>query len=120
MRLISQDGRYDMNYDRVSLSILQIEKQSASVVAYTEEMTPIQFAKYKNVEKAEKAMEMLRNAYAGKFITNADCAEDFDENMKELMKHGFGTVIIKESDTRLEFNNLNGYFQFPADDEIEA
>ena len=35
------------------------------------------------------------------------------------MKGGFGTVIVKDSCDRVEFNNLNGYFQFPTEEELE-
>ena len=78
-------------------------------------------ATYSTSEKAEKAMEMLRTAYAGKFVTIADISEDFNERLKELMKGGFGTVLVKEAnDCRVEFNNLNGYFQFPADEDVEV
>jgi hypothetical protein len=76
-------------------------------------------ATYSAEEKAKKAMEMLRVAYAGKFITNADIPEDFNETIKTVMKGGFGTVIVKDSCDRVEFNNLNGYFQFPTEEELE-
>ena len=76
-------------------------------------------ATYSTDKKAQKAMEMLRVAYAGKFITNADIPEDFNETIKTVMKGGFGTVIVKDSCDRVEFNNLNGYFQFPTEEELE-
>ena len=39
----------------------------------------------------------------------------------ELMKGGFGTVIVKDTnDSRVEFDNLNGYFQFPQDEDVEV
>ena len=77
------------------------------------------FAKYSTEEKAKKAMEMLRVAYAGKFITNADIPDDFNETLKAAMKGGFGTVVVKDTCERVEFNNLNGYFHFPAEEELE-
>ena len=78
-------------------------------------------AVYSSRAKAEKAMEMLRTAYTGRFVTNANVPDDFNEQLKELMKGGFGTVIVKDTnDSRVEFDNLNGYFQFPQDDEIEV
>lgn len=64
-------------------------------------------------------MEMLRVAYAGKFITNADISKDFNETIKAAMKGGFGTVVVKDTCEHVEFNNLNGYFQFPAEEELE-
>ena len=54
-------------------------------------------------------------------MTNADISDDFNEQLKELMKGGFGTVIVKDTnDSRVEFNNLNGYFQFPQDEDVEV
>ena len=92
MRVISQDGTIDIPYDQVVIQ---------------------RFEKLVN--------EMLRNAYAGRFVTNGDIPDDFDEQLKELMKMGFGTVIAKETnESRVEFNNLNGYFQFPKDEDVEV
>ena len=118
MRLISQNGTIDVpyemsairNYDGLIILCMAGETGKGSVIAT-----------YSTSEKAEKAMEMLRTAYAGKFVTNADISEDFNERLKELMKGGFGTVLVKETnDCRVEFNNLNGYFQFPADEDVEV
>ena len=118
MRLISQDGTIDVPYETSAirnddgLIILCIagETGKGSVMAT-----------YSTSEKAEKAMEMLRTAYTGKFVTTADVPDDFNERLEELMKGGFGTVVVKETnDCRVEFNNLNGYFQFPADEDVEV
>lgn len=81
----------------------------------------IAMAIYSSREKAQKAMETLRTAYTGRFVTNADISDDFNEQLKELMKGGFGTVIVKDTnDSRVEFDNLNGYFQFPMDEDVEV
>lgn len=122
MRIISQDGTIDMPYEQVIIQrfkkdiyflnknlIIGVEKRLGDMVVAT----------YSKEEKAKKAMEMLRVAYAGRFITNADVPENFDETIKSLMKGGFGTVIIKDESDRVEFSNLNGYFQFPAEEELE-
>ena len=117
MRIISQGGTIDIPYemssirndDKLIILCMAGETGKGSVIAT-----------YSTSEKAEKAMEMLRTAYAGKFVTNADITDDFNERLKELMKGGFGTVLVKETnDCRVEFNNLNGYFQFPADEDVE-
>ena len=64
---------------------------------------------------------MLRTAYTGRFVTTDDVPDDFNEQLKELMKGGFGTVIVKDTnDSRVEFDNLNGYFQFPQDEDVEV
>lgn len=120
MRVISQDGTMDFPYEN---SIVFIDTRAKDAVfvrmqAIGDDEASI-MADYSTKEKAKKAMEMLRIAYAGKFITNADIPKDFDETIKTAMKGGFGTVIVKDSCDRVEFNNLNGYFQFPAEEELE-
>lgn len=118
MRLISQNGEIDVPYemsairndDGIIILCMAVETGKGSVIAT-----------YSTYEKAKKAMEMLRTAYAGRFVTNADIPDDFNEQLKELMKGGFGTVIVKDTnDSRVEFNNLNGYFQFPQDEDVEV
>lgn len=121
MRVISQDGTIDVPYEQVVIQrfnrvIYFLNKNLTGVESVTNDM---EMASYSTEEKAKKAMEMLRVAYAGKFITNADIPDDFNETLKTAMKGGFGTVIVKDSCDRVEFNNLNGYFQFPAEEELE-
>lgn len=123
MRIISQDGTIDVPYE---LTAIQLVGKTTIVAqgSYFGSNSGDNFAtvaEYSTEEKAEKAMEMLRNAYAGRFVTNGDIPDDFDEQLKELMKMGFGTVIAKETnESRVEFNNLNGYFQFPKDEDVEV
>ena len=117
MRIISQDGTIDIpsemsairNDDNLIIHCMSGEIGKGSVIA-----------RYSTSEKAEKAMEMLRTAYTGRFVTTADVPDDFNEQLNALMKGGFGTVIVKDTnDSRVEFNNLNGYFQFPQDEDVE-
>ena len=118
MRLISQDGAIDAPYE---MSAIRNDDGLIILCMAGETGKGSVIATYSTSEKAEKAMEMLRTAYAGKFVTNADITDDFNERLKELMKGGFGTVLVKETnDCRVEFNNLNGYFQFPADEDVEV
>lgn len=116
MRIISQDGTLDMPYEICTVwcrgSVIMCDMCGDNI-------TKTVLAAYSTDKKAQKAMEMLRIAYAGKFITNADIPENFDETIKTAMKGGFGTVIVKDYCSRVEFNNLNGYFQFPAEEELE-
>lgn len=116
MRIISQDGALDMPYEICTVwcrgSVIMCDMCGDNT-------TKTVLATYSTDKKAQKAMEMLRIAYAGKFITNADIPENFDETIKTAMKGYFGTVIVKDTRGRVEFNNLNGYFQFPAEEELE-
>ena len=127
MRIISQDGLYDIAYEALAIRFHEndgtiILGVPLSVVSMdlVSDVPLITLGIYSTEAKAKKAMEMLQTAYAGKFVTNADISEDFNERLKELMKGSFGTVLVKETnDCRVEFNNLNGYFQFPADEDVE-
>lgn len=121
MRVISQDGTMDVPYEVSSLNMVvgKYEDVVNAAIYCCNSFSTIRMAEYGSEEKAKKAMEMLRIAYAGKFITNADIPEDFDETLKTAMKGGFGTVIVKDTCERVEFNNLNGYFQFPTEEELE-
>lgn len=114
MRIISQDGTLDMPYEICTVwcrgSVIMCDMCGDNT-------TKTVLATYSTDKKAQKAMEMLRVAYAGKFITNADIPDDFNETVKTAMKGGFGTVVVKDTCERVEFNNLNGYFQFPAEEE---
>lgn len=116
MRIISQDGALDMPYEICTVwcrgSVIMCDMCGDNT-------TKTVLATYSTDKKAQKAMEMLRIAYAGKFITNADIPENFDETIKTAMKGYFGTVIVKDTRERVEFNNLNGYFQFPKEEELE-
>lgn len=115
MRVISQHGNVDLPYEQ----IVVCHAMESVIALYNGEKYVL--GKYSSKEKTYKAMEMLRTAYTGRFVTTADISDDFNEQLKELMKGGFGTVIVKDTnDSRVEFNNLNGYFKFPQDDEIEV
>lgn len=122
MRVISQDGTIDVSYENFVFGITLDNYISAvmdTAVRPTEVVNGI-MAKYSSREKALKAMEMLRTAYTCQFITNAELPEDFEKEMKKLMKGSFAVVRVRNSDNYVEFNNLNGYFQFPKDDEVEV
>ena len=121
MRVISQDGTIDMPYESVIIQRFgrEIYFLNKNLIGVEQLVSDMDIATYSTEEKAKKAMEMLRIAYVGKFITNTDIPEDFDETIKTAMKGGFGTVIVKDSCDRVEFNNLNGYFQFPEEEELE-
>ena len=123
MRIISQDGTIDIPYEQVVIQIFRekIYFLNKNLTGIEQLVSDMEIASYSTEEKAEKAMEMLRTAYTGRFVTTANVPDDFNEQLRELMKGGFGTVIFKDTnDSRVEFDNLNGYFQFPQDDEIEV
>ena len=118
MRLISQNGAIDVPYE---MSAIRNDDNLIILCMAGETGKGSVIARYSTCKKAQKAMEMLRTAYTGRFVTSVNVPDDFNEQLKELMKGGFGTVIVKDTnDSRVEFNNLNGYFQFPQDEDVEV
>ena len=114
MRIISQGGNADLPYEEIVLCMA-----CEDIIARHNDKEYL-MARYSTMDKAKKAMEMLRIAYTGRFVTTANVPDDFEEQLNELMKGGFGTVIVKDmNDSKVEFDNLNGYFQFPQDEDVE-
>lgn len=118
MRIISQNGAIDVPYE---MSAIRNDDGLIILCMAGETGKGSVIATYSTSEKAQKSMEMLRTAYTGRFVTNADISDDFEEQLKELTKVGFGTVIVKDTnDSIVEFDNLNGYFQFQKDEDVEV
>lgn len=102
MRIISQDGIFDLPYEQAVVARLN-EKVIAYPFSDLESTDYIQLARYSTKERAIKAMKMCRKHYAVAeynrcIIPNGDTLVDM-EIVKELLTSGF-------------------IFQFPADDEI--
>lgn len=124
MRIISQDGTIDVPYEQVIIQrfekdIYFLNKNLIGVELLTDDIV---IASYSTEEKAQKAMEMLRTVYVGRFVTIKDISDDFTEQLKECMKGNLGAVVVeKTNESRVEFNNFNnGYFQFPKDEDVEV
>ena len=74
-------------------------------------------ARYSTQEKAEKAMQMLHEAYTGAplIIKNIEVPDGFAEKLKDL-RNGIITIIDREDNVKIE--QMNIVFQFPQEDEI--
>lgn len=99
MRIISQDGCYDISYEQAVVACLD-----RTVVAYPlndlESSDYIQLASYSTEEKAIKAMEMCREKYLSR------------------MELDGGYDIVHKCYVQPNYWVLPKVFQFPADDEI--
>jgi hypothetical protein len=122
MRVISQDGTMDMPYEEVIIQrfrsrIYFLNKNLTGVESLSDDM---QIAEYSTEEKALKAMEMLREAYAGMPIVmqNVDVSEDVAKRFERLKKCGI-MVQTENQPSRVNFID-NAIFQFPKDDEVEV
>lgn len=105
MRIISQDGCYDMPYEQTMLTNI-----GTKIYADNLAVKDLQFAKYSTEAKAEKAMEMCRNRYAW-------C---------KIRSHGMNSLTMAMSFRKTdEIEQLlktfaeENIFQFPADEDVE-
>lgn len=123
MRIISQDGFIDLPYENIGVSINHSD--NTEIIAYPTCRNIIDkgfwvMAKYSNVVKAQKAMEMLHIAYyknqsekSYNHYDNYICQSyhaangEHDEKKRDRMFHSFNDLI-----------NLT--FQFPSDEDVEV
>lgn len=112
MRIISQNGKLDFPYENIVVEIMD-----SVIVAYTPMTNPLRMAQYKSQEKAEKAMQMLHEAYTGApfIMKNVEVPVGFAEQLKN-MRSGFITVLDHGDDVKIEPMNI--VFRFPSEDEI--
>ena len=106
MRIISQDGCYDVPYEHTTLIRVGTEIYLSSI-----KLRDTLIAKYSTEEKTVKAMEMCRKKYAdGEFNRSVLCGmgpqiEMLKDNVAEDYKD---SVCAKFT------------FQFPADEEVDV
>ena len=97
MRVISQDGTIDIPYDSVIIQRFRREIYflNKNLIGVEQLVSDMDIATYSTEEKAQKAMEMLRNNYL-----------DF---MTEATPDGNGFCF-----------NQPKVFQFPKDEDVEV
>lgn len=112
MRIISQNGKLDFPYENIVVEIMD-----NVIVAYTPMTSPLRMAQYKSQEKAEKAMQLLHEAYTGALfiMKNVEVPVGFAEQLKN-MTTGFICVNSREDNVRIE--PMHMVFRFPQEDEI--
>ena len=121
MRVISQKGIpviTDIPYEKVAISQLMTDPSKIiawDVLAADDDI--ILMAKYSTPEKAEKAMQMLHEAYTGApfVMKNVEVPVGFAEKLKN-MRSGFITVVDHGDNVRIEPMNI--VFRLPQEDEI--
>lgn len=104
MRVISQDGLTDVQYENFTFGITldNCIVASKNLAASPQELFCGEMAKYSSKEKALKAMEMLRKRYL------------------ECMSVEGGENPFTGQITQPNMWVLPKVFQFPQDDEVEA
>ena len=118
MRVISQDGTLDFSYEMSTIFIYGSIENVVAIQPVGDSQLSI-IGRYSSKEKAIKAMEMLRKAYAGMPKLNVD-------EIPNLRPEGFGEklrtgdiLLCNKTNADVSFSS-NCYFQFPQDDEIEV
>lgn len=111
MRIISQDGFYDVPYELVAIECVNLQVFARPVVG-RESGSICELATYDTREKAIKAMEMLRGRY-GKLEVMKVIASGTAEYMEKSLSTN---EMIEQHNAYCDMN----VFQFPQDDEIEV
>lgn len=104
MRIVSQDGCYDLPYEQTV-----VLREETHILVRTMEYEDLRIARYSTEEKAIKAMEMCRKQYMdGEYNRNSlsGIAEDIgrlSERLASVFKEGVCQTFV---------------FQFPTDEEV--
>lgn len=116
MRLISQNGEFDVPYEITSLSRTgNIIRAYVPVVG--EKGTVM--ARYSTNEKAQKAMKALHKVYAGMFLAqNVEMSDDDYEECIKMAARGFGIIKTAIDSSDIKFEPANIVFKFPEDKEV--
>lgn len=114
MRVISQNGKIDLPYENLAIFI-----EYENVIARFENERYL-LAQYSSEAKAIKAMEILRETYAGMPIVmqNVELTKEEIKAIERIKKNGIMVRLVDEPSKVECFNNI--IFQFPQDSEIEV
>lgn len=123
MRVISQDGTFDIPYEQVVIQRFKgdIYFLNKNLTGIDDLIDDIIVAKYSTEEKANKAMEMLRSAYTGSIVMfqNVESTEEVEKSFARCnMEIIYASIDNQPSEIKFE-NHQNFYFQFPAEEELE-
>lgn len=113
MRIISQDGGFDLPYE--SCVIWIDNKAGINVSPIGEPDSNYTFGVYSTSEKAEKAMQLLHEAYTGMPITY-DISKYEAEKFKEILETS-SIVSVQNEKSKIEYVNRM-VFQFPKEEEL--
>lgn len=110
MRIISQDGMYDLPYEETTFQVFYNGKIAAFVLSDLASDDYIVMAEYSTEEKAKKAMEMCREQYS-QCEFNKLVIPKTDENLAKVSISLTGNVVNQIAEKYV--------FQFPKEEEIE-
>lgn len=102
MRIISQDGEFDLPYKETTIQVFDDGYVAAFALSDLKSTDFVTMAKYSTKEKAMKAMEMCRNRY----LSRIELQGGFDAVNGRYVQPNFWV--------------LPRIFHFPQDNEIEV
>ena len=109
MRIISQNGAIDVPYE---MSAIRNEDNAIILNMAGETGKGSVIARYSTSEKAEKAMEMLREQYSRLQVVKILASGTCEHMEKSLSKDEF-------LECNLKYREMN-IFQFPQDEDVEV
>lgn len=121
MRVISQWSNIDIPYERYCFSLNNNDKTIViawDMLSSGDEV--VEMGKYSSIEKAMKAMEMLRSAYTGMPVVfqNMEVPEEVEAVFERTKMNGI-IAITDDKKSKIEYVN-NVIFQFPKDEEVKV
>lgn len=117
MRIISQNGKYDMPYENCLIII-----EGCNILGKLPDIGQLLLATYSSAEKTEKAVLLLHKAYTGimpgLIISDGCCFQE--EDLKYIRNSADGACIATNGQANVEYHEIPRIFRFPADDEVEV
>ena len=118
MRLISQNGSIDVPYE---MSAIRNEDNVIILNMVGEEVKGSVIARYSTSEKAEKAMEMLREYKETKEIRSIPLTKSLMESFSNVKMENFEIYTDGTGDyLKVDIVKKVEYFQFPQDEDVEV
>lgn len=116
MRIISQDGKFDLPYE--SCVIWIDNKAGINVSPIGEPDSNYTFGVYSTPKKAEKAMKLLHEAYSGMPIIfqNIEISDEEIPKIESMLKNVI-CVKIPDEPSKVEYIN-NVIFRFPKEEDL--
>jgi hypothetical protein len=125
MRIISQDGKLDLPYEKLILRIIRGKYKDVMYVAIIEEGRNLTIAKYSSEEKAQKAMDMLHETYSNSLLIKTFDSlylniKDDKTSLEELRNITPWVVESYAPERKPMEIEMVPFFHFPQDDEVEV
>ena len=105
MRIVSQDGKYDLPYEGCTLFV---GEKGIVATPIGEPETDVMMATYSSKDKIQYVMRSLHRIYVGLSVEDDECST--------FIKAASGSIDILG---RMTVKNTNLVFQFPNEDELK-